>query len=125
MRNIRTPKAPEPIGPYSQAVSHGNTLYISGQIGIEPKLGTIVTGGVEAQAEQVMKNLEAILHHVGLTFENVLKCSIFLNDMADFSAVNAMYGKHFKEPFPARETVSVKGLPAGALVEISAIAGLD
>ncbi len=125
MRSIKTIKAPEPIGPYSQAVSHGNTLYISGQIGIDPKAGSIVGGGIEAQATQVMKNLEAILHHVGLTFENVLKCTIFLNDMSDFAAVNAIYGKHLKEPFPARETVSVKGLPAGALVEISAIAGLD
>ncbi len=119
---IKTENAPAPIGPYSQAVWGGNTLYISGQIAIDPKTGELKSGDVEAEAEQVMKNLQGILEHAGLTFANVVKCSIFLSDMNDFAKVNAIYGKAFPAAAPARETVAVKTLPKSVNVEISAIA---
>lgn len=120
---IHTDKAPAPIGPYSQAVLFGNTLYTSGQIAIVPETSHLVVSNVEDEAEQVMKNLAAVLEAAGMTFENVVKTTIFLTDMADFAKVNEIYGSHFDESTaPARETVEVAGLPKGVNVEISMVA---
>lgn len=121
---IRTPNAPAAIGPYSQAVVHGKLVYCSGQIPLDPQTMTFVSDLVEEQAEQVMKNLEAVLLAAGSGFEHVLKCSIFLASMDDFATVNAVYGRYFPHNPPARETVAVKTLPKNALVEISCIAAL-
>lgn len=119
---IATPKAPSAIGPYSQAVIHNGTVYCSGQIALDPKSMDIVEGGVSEQAEQVMKNLEAVLKASGTSFEKVVKCSIFLDSMNDFAVVNEIYGRYFKKNPPARETVAVQTLPKNVLVEISCIA---
>jgi len=119
---INTPKAPAPIGPYSQAVLSNGTLFVSGQIPVDPAVGKVVEGGVEAQTRQVMKNLGAILDAAGMEFSNVAKCSIFLSDMGDFPKVNAIYGEYFKVDPPARETVQVCKLPLSVDVEISCIA---
>jgi 2-iminobutanoate/2-iminopropanoate deaminase len=119
---INTPNAPAPIGPYSQAVLSNGTLFVSGQIPVDPAIGKVVEGGVEAQAAQVMKNLGAILSAAGMDFSNVVKCSIFLSDMGDFPKVNAIYGEYFKVDPPARETVQVCKLPLLVDVEISCIA---
>ena len=121
-RVICTENAPEPIGPYSQAILVDNTLYVSGQIAIDPFIGDVVRNGVEGEAIQVMKNLESILRATNMDFSNVVKCSIFLKDMQDFPKVNAVYGKYFSENPPARETVEVSCLPKNVLVEISCIA---
>ncbi|HMU98684.1 MAG TPA: RidA family protein [Chitinophagales bacterium] len=121
-RVIYTENAPEPIGPYSQAILVDNTLYVSGQIAIDPFIGDVVRNGVEGEAIQVMKNLESILRAANMDFSNVVKCSIFLKDMQDFPKVNAVYGKYFSENPPARETVEVSCLPKNVLVEISCIA---
>lgn len=119
---VLTDKAPQPIGPYSQAVKVENTLYISGQIAIDVESGTIVTENISAETHQVMKNILAILNSENLGFENIVKSSIFLNDMNDFSAVNEAYGSYFKTNPPARETVEVSVLPKNVNVEISTIA---
>jgi len=119
---INTPNAPAPIGPYSQAVLLNGTLFVSGQIPVDPAVGKVVEGGVEAQTRQVMKNLGAILDAAGMEFSNVAKCSIFLSDMGDFPKVNAIYGEYFKVDPPARETVQVCKLPLSVDVEISCIA---
>ena len=119
---IRTNDAPEPIGPYSQAVLTGNTLYISGQIAINPKDGLLIEGTVKDEAVQVMKNLEAILKAAKMNFSQIVKCSIFLQDMNDFAEVNEVYSRYFQNDPPARETVAVKTLPKNVRVEISAIA---
>ncbi|MFA5246041.1 MAG: RidA family protein, partial [Pedobacter sp.] len=108
---IYTDKAPEPIGPYSQAVQTGNILFISGQIPINPESGELVSGSVSEETMQVMKNLEALLTTAGLGFQNVVKTTIFLSDMKHFAAVNEVYGSFFISDFPARETVAVLGLP--------------
>ncbi len=120
---IKTAKAPAPIGPYNQAVLSGGTLYVSGQIGLKADGETFVNENILAETEQVMRNLEAVLNAADMDFSHVLKCSIFVMDMADFSAINEMYGGFFKaETAPARETVQVAALPKNARVEISAIA---
>lgn len=120
---INTPHAPAPIGPYSQAVKVGNTLYISGQIGYEPHQMQWVNESIEKETEQVMQNLEAVLNAAKMNFKQVVKASIFLNDMAHFEKVNAIYATYFDEAFaPARETVAVKALPKNVRVEISLIA---
>lgn len=120
---ISTPNAPAPIGPYSQAVLVNNTLYTSGQIAIDPTTGDLIDAAIEQEANQVMKNLEAVLAAAGMTFENVIKTSIFLSDMNSFSTVNAVYGTYFnEETAPARETVEVANLPKFVNVEISMIA---
>jgi 2-iminobutanoate/2-iminopropanoate deaminase len=121
-RIISTPDAPEPIGPYSQAIEAGNMLFISGQVAINPKTGNVEATDIFAEAHQVMHNLRVILHASGLDFKNVVKTTIFLTDMALFSSVNEVYGKYFSGNFPARETVAVKGLPKNVNVEISMIA---
>ena len=119
---VNTPRAPAPIGPYSQAVQTGSMLFVSGQVAIDPATGNMVSGDIVAEATQVMKNLETILHEAQFTFQHVVKTTIFLSDMSLFAQVNEVYGKHFNGDFPARETVAVKGLPKDANVEISVIA---
>lgn len=121
-RAIRTDRAPQAIGPYSQAVEQDGVVYCSGQIGLDPGSGTLVAGGTAPEAEQVLKNLQAVLAAAGLSFEHVLKTTIYLVDLADFTAVNEVYGRFVREPFPARATVGVSALPRGARVEIDAIA---
>jgi len=120
---INTSKAPAPIGPYNQAVLSGNTLYISGQIPINPETGALVEGDIKKETAQSMENLKAILHEAEMTFEHVVKSSIFLSDMKQFAQVNEVYGTYFKEATaPARETVEVANLPKFVNVEISMIA---
>ncbi len=119
---IKTDKAPAPIGPYNQAVMAGNTLYVSGQIPLNPANGELVKGDVKEQTQMVMENLKAILKEAGMDFSNVVKCSIFISDMKDFPKINEVYGGYFTETPPARETVQVAGLPLGVDVEISCIA---
>lgn len=119
---IKTDKAPAPIGPYNQGVMAGNTLYVSGQIPLNPANGELVKGDVKEQTQMVMENLKAILREAGMDFSNVVKCSIFISDMKDFPKINEVYGGYFTETPPARETVQVAGLPLGVDVEISCIA---
>jgi len=119
---INTETAPAPIGPYNQSVMAGGFLFISGQIAIDPATGNMVSVDIKAETHQCMKNLEAILDEAKLTFEHVVKTTIFIADMNLFAEVNEIYGSYFKGDFPARETVAVKGLPKGANVEISMIA---
>lgn len=119
---IETANAPAPIGPYNQAIRAGNTLYVSGQIPLDPVTGKLVSGSLEEEAHQVLKNVGAVLEAAGYGFGDVVKTSIFLRDMNDFAAVNAVYGTYFTEAEPARETVAVAGLPKNVNVEISVIA---
>ena len=119
---IYSPHAPEPIGPYSQAVKAGNTIYVSGQIGMDRTSGELITENISVETDQVMKNLKIILEKAGMGFSHVVKCSIFLKDMADFPKVNEAYGKYFTSNPPARETVEVSRLPKDVNVEISCIA---
>ncbi len=119
---IKTDLAPKAIGPYSQAIQLGDFLFASGQVGIDPEKGRMVEGGIEAQAIQVMKNIENVLKAVEMDFSNVIKTTIFLTDMGNFSLVNDIYGKYFANEPPARSCVEVKGLPLGALIEIEVIA---
>jgi len=119
---ILTDKAPKPIGPYSQAVKVNDTLYISGQIALDAETGTLVTRDISAETHQVMKNILAVLSSENLDFNNVVKSSIFLSDMNDFTTVNEAYGSYFKANPPARETVEVSTLPKNVNVEISIIA---
>lgn len=120
---IYTPHAPAPIGPYSQAVLMGDTLYASGQIAIDPKSGELLKGTIEDETEQVMENLKAVLEAAGMSFSDVVKATIFVQDMNQFSQINAVYGGYFDpETAPARETVEVANLPKFVNVEISAIA---
>jgi 2-iminobutanoate/2-iminopropanoate deaminase len=119
---IRTDKAPAPIGPYSQAILAGNELFCSGQIAIDPATGELTGNDAPTQAEQVLKNLGAVLEAAGMDYANVVKTTIFLVNMNDFAAVNAVYAKYFDASKPARSTIAVAALPKGALVEIDAIA---
>ena len=121
---ISTPDAPAAIGPYAQAVAHGGVLYCSGQIALDPSTGTIVEGDVAAQARQVLANLDAVLRAGGSSRAGVLKCNVFLRDMVDFAAVNAVYAAFFGDARPARATVAVAGLPRDVRVEIDCIAAL-
>ena len=119
---INTTKAPAPIGPYNQAILVNNTLYISGQICIDPATGILKQKDIQEETHQVMHNLKAILQEAGMTFSNVVKTSIFIIDMNNFSEINEVYGKYFRGDFPARETVQVSALPKFEKVEISMIA---
>ena len=122
---INTTNAPAPIGPYNQAILSGNMLYTSGQIAIDPKTGDLVLDDIETETKLVMENLKAILSEAGMTFENVLKSTIFISDMDNFGAINKVYATYFNEAFaPARETVEVARLPKSVNVEISVIASL-
>lgn len=120
---IHTPNAPAPIGPYNQAVLSGNTLYTSGQIAINPATGELELGSIQEETELVMQNLKAVLEAAEMTFENVIKTSIFISDMNNFGEINKVYGSYFDEATaPARETVEVANLPKFVNVEISMIA---
>lgn len=122
---IFTDKAPAPIGPYSQAVLSGNTLYTSGQIALDPQTGELVIEDIETETKQVMENMKAVLDAAGMNFENVIKTTIFISDMNDFTKINGVYGAYFNEKTaPARETVQVAKLPKNVNVEISMIAVL-
>ena len=120
---VSTPNAPQAIGPYSQAIRCGSWLFLSGQIGLDPG-GQLVPGGVAAEAEQVLRNLAAVLAAAGAAPAQVVRTTIYLVDLADFQAVNEIYARHFSAPFPARATVGVAALPRGARVEIDAVAVL-
>lgn len=119
---IETNNAPAPIGPYSQAVQAGNFLFVSGQVAINPKNGELNLVNIEEETHQVMRNLKAVLLEAGLTFDNVVKSTIFLSNMGTFAQVNEIYGQYFTSAFPARETVQVSVLPKNVNVEISVIA---
>lgn len=122
---IKTSNAPKPIGPYNQAIITNNLLFISGQVAFDPKTDTLVLDNIENETKQVMENLKAILESVNATFENVVKTTIFLSDMDNFTKVNGVYGSYFNEDTaPARETVEVARLPKNVNVEISMIAEL-
>ncbi|MFA0962106.1 RidA family protein [Roseivirga sp. BDSF3-8] len=119
---IRTQDAPAPIGPYSQAVLAGNTLYVSGQIALDPDSGELINDNITEETHAVMKNMEAVLAAAGMSFSNVVKCSIFVKDMGQFTTINEAYGQYFADAPPARETVEVARLPKDVNVEISCIA---
>jgi len=121
MKKIETVKAPAAIGPYSQGIAAGQTVYVSGQLPIDPATGAIPEG-IAAQTAQSLKNIQAILAEQGMTLADVVKTTVFLADMADFAAMNEVYSTFFKEPFPARSAVAVKALPKGALVEVECVA---
>ena len=121
MKKIYTENAPAAIGPYSQAIVHGDLVFTSGQIPINPETGNVDAEGIIAQTEQVMKNLDAVLTAAGSSFEKAIKTTCFLSDMADFAAFNEVYAKYFTEK-PARSCVAVKTLPKGVLVEVEVIA---
>ena len=121
---IKTEKAPAPIGPYNQAVRAGNTLYVSGQIALEPGTGELVKGSIEEETEQVMKNLKAVLNAAGADFSHVVKSTIFVKDMGQFSRINEVYGRYFTQAPPARACVEVSALPKGVGIEMEAVAFL-
>ena len=121
-RIIHTANAPAAVGPYSQAVEAGGTLYISGQIPLDPAYGKLVTGGISEQTEQVMKNIGAILEAAGYAYENVVKSTCLLSDMANFKAMNEIYASYYPAEQPARAAFAVKELPLGVLIEIETIA---
>ena len=122
---ISTDEAPAAIGPYSQAVRSGSFLFCSGQIPLDPKSGQIVAGDINAQTRRVLDNIAAVLRAEGLSFDSVVKTTIFLTDLGDFQTVNEIYGSYFKQKPPARSTVQVSGLPKGANVEIEVIARVE
>ena len=119
---IHTSAAPDAIGPYSQAVVHNDVLYCSGQIGLDPETGEFVGDDVASQAKQVMENLKAVLEEAGSSFDKVIKCGIYLDDMDNFGTVNEIYGSYFDSEPPARETVAVKTLPKNCKVEVGCTA---
>ena len=120
IKAVSTVNAPAAIGPYSQAIAAGDFVYLSGQLGVDPATGNL-ENGVEAQAERAIANMKAILAEAGLGISRVIKTTVFLKDMGDFAAVNAIYAKHFQQPYPARSCVQVAELPKGGLVEIEAV----
>jgi 2-iminobutanoate/2-iminopropanoate deaminase len=122
VRTVHTDRAPAAIGPYSQGVVAGNLLFTAGQIAIDPATGQIITGDVVAQTERVVNNLTAVLESAGATWNDVVKTTVYLQDMADFPRVNEVYGRMIGDARPARSTVQVSALPRGVLVEIDAIA---
>ena len=119
---IYTSNAPEPIGPYSQAIIAGNLVFVSGQIAINPSTNQLVLGDIKTETKQVMENIKAILTEAGIGFDHIVKTTIFLTDMQNFAQVNEVYGSYFTDQFPARETVAVAGLPKNVNVEISVTA---
>lgn len=119
---VESSRAPAAIGPYSVGIWAGDLLYLSGQTPLDPKTGRLVEGDVEAQTHRAFDNLEAALQDAGLTMDHVIKCNVYLSDMADFSAMNTAYAKRFASPYPARTTVAVKALPRDARVEIELVA---
>jgi 2-iminobutanoate/2-iminopropanoate deaminase len=121
-RIIKSSNAPAPIGPYNQAVQVGNTIYLSGSIGIDPATGKLVEGGIEAEARQSFKNMSAVLQEAGSSLNNVVKSTVLLADINDFATLNRVYAEHFTSNFPARSTYQVAALPLGSRVEIEVIA---
>jgi 2-iminobutanoate/2-iminopropanoate deaminase len=119
---IYSSNAPKPIGPYSQAIKAGNMLFVSGQIAIEPKTGQLIVDDIRKETQQVMNNIKAILEEAGLTFNHVVRCTIFVKNLDNFSLINEVYGSYFEHAPPARETVEVSRLPKDVGVEISCIA---
>lgn len=126
IEEVRTDRAPAPVGPYSQAVIHEGLVYVSGQIPLDPQTGEIVPGEIEAQAERVFANLRAVLEAAGSSIQRVLRASIYLTDLSLFPRFNAVYAKHFNgDPKPARSTLGVAALPLGAQVEVDVVATTD
>ncbi|MDH3519307.1 MAG: RidA family protein [Myxococcales bacterium] len=126
MKKILTSEAPTPVGPYSQAVVHGNLVFASGQIPLDPKTGERIDGDVEAQTERVIENLHAVLTAAGSSLERVVRTTVYVTDLTLFGRINAVYARFFVgDPAPARATVQVAALPLGAQIEIDAIAALD
>ena len=121
-RHVTTEGAPQAIGPYSQAVRAGDLVFTAGQGGLDPATRTLVAGGVEAEAEQALRNLAAVLDAAGSGLDRVVRVGLFLADMADFTAVNEVFRRHFSEPYPARTTIAARELPGGFRVEIDCIA---
>jgi 2-iminobutanoate/2-iminopropanoate deaminase len=122
---IATSEAPQAVGPYSQAVAVGSLLFAAGQIPLDPATGELIDGDVAAQTAQVLQNIAGVLRANGMTFAHVVKSTVFMVDLANFAAMNAVYAQYFTEPFPARSTIQVAGLPKGAQVEIEVIASLE
>ena len=122
---IKTDKAPSPIGPYNQAIKANGMVYLSGQVAFVPETGELALGSIPEETHQVMKNLDAVLTEAKISFDHVVKTTIFLSDMSHFTQVNEVYGTYFKGDYPARETVAVKTLPRGVNVEISVIAVVE
>ena len=122
MKVIATKNAPAAVGPYSQAIDCGDTVYCSGQIPLDPQTGAVVEGGLEAQAHQMFRNAKAVLAEAGLGLKNVVKTTVFMTDLGQFGALNAIYAEYFAEPYPARSCVEVSALPKGVLVECEVIA---
>jgi len=119
---IKTDKAPGAIGPYSQGIDLGNVIFFSGQVPLIPETGEMATGGIEGQAKQAFENVKGLLESQELDFSNVVKTTVFLDDMGDFNTVNEIYAQYFVEPYPARSAVEVAKLPKGALIEVEVIA---
>lgn len=122
MKAISTSNAPAAIGPYSQAIEAGNTIYVSGQLPIDPATGSFVPGGIQEQTRQSLTNVQAILREAGVDLKNVVKTTVMLSDIANFAAMNEVYAQFFAAPFPARSAFAVRDLPKGALVEIEVVA---
>lgn len=118
---IVSPKLAPPVGPFSQAIRTGGFIYFSGQVAQDPATGKLVEGGIGAEAERLFKNLGAALEAAGKSFDDVVRAGVYLTNMGDFAAMNAVYAKHFSQPYPARTTIAVAGLPLGASVEIDLI----
>lgn len=119
---VETPLAPAAIGPYSQAIQAGDTLYCSGQLAINPKTGSMINSSIEEETERVLENLGAVLHATSMDFENVVHCTVYLTDVNDYGQMNEVYTRYFNESKPARDTVEVAALPRGARIEMSCIA---
>ena len=124
-KSINIKNAPDPVGPYSQAIIHNNIMYASGQIAIDPKSGLLINDDVEKELYQILINIDALLEAAQISRKNILKCSIFLKNMDDFNIVNKIYADYFDSPFPARETVEVARLPKDVNIEISFIAAIN
>ena len=124
-KSINIKNAPDPVGPYSQAIIHNNIMYASGQIAIDPKSGLLINDNVEKELYQILINIDALLEAAQISRKNILKCSIFLKNMDDFNVVNKIYADYFDSPFPARETVEVARLPKDVNIEISFIAAIN
>jgi len=118
---ITSPELAPPVGPFSQAVEAGGFIYLSGQVGQDPATGKVVEGGIVAEAERVFQNLSAVLKAAGKSFDDVVRAGVFLTSMSDYVALNGVYAKHFRQPFPARTTVAAAALPLGARVEIDLV----
>ena len=124
-KSINIKNAPDPVGPYSQAIIHNNIMYASGQIAIDPKTGLLINDDVEKELRQILMNIDALLEAAQISRKNILKCAIFLKNMDDFNVVNKIYADYFDAPFPARETVEVARLPKDVNIEISFIAAIN